>query len=105
MPSPAAPPVGAASFGGMMPTAPSLRNPAPDRTAAGEFLRARASSLECAHGSKRRAAVFATEVADWRAHEERPARAGTPWPVFGEYLESEPYMPFETGADSTRVSR
>ncbi|MDE1930223.1 MAG: SEL1-like repeat protein, partial [Alphaproteobacteria bacterium] len=98
MPSPAVPTVGEVSFGGMMPPAPVFETPRPAAAPPENFAAPQPSPLERARDSKRRAAAFATEVADWRAHEERPARAGAPWPAFGENLESEPYVPVDTDA-------
>lgn len=98
MPSPAVPTIGDVSFGGTMPPAPVFETPRPTAAPSEEFAAPQPSPLERARDSKRRAAAFATEVADWRAHDERPARAGTPWPAYGENLESEPYVPLDAGA-------
>lgn len=97
-PSPAAPSVGDVSFGGTMPPAPVFETRHPAAPPLEDFAAPLPSPLERARDSKRRAAAFATEVADWRAHEARPARAGTPWPAFNENLDSEPYVPLDTDA-------
>ncbi|HKR19510.1 MAG TPA: tetratricopeptide repeat protein [Stellaceae bacterium] len=74
--------------------------PSPAAPPAADFAAPQPSSLERARDSKRRAAAFATEVADWRTHEEQPARTGAPWPAFNENLESEPYVPLDTDTDA-----
>ncbi|MGH6975645.1 MAG: hypothetical protein ACREED_01325, partial [Stellaceae bacterium] len=98
MSNPAAPSVGEVPFGGTMPPVPVFETPRPATPPSEHFAAPQPSPLERARDSKRRAAAFATEVADWRAHEERPARAGTPWPAFGENLQSEPYVPLDADA-------
>ncbi|HVA35687.1 MAG TPA: tetratricopeptide repeat protein [Stellaceae bacterium] len=63
-----------------------------------EFAARQPSPLERARESKRRAAAFATEVADWRGHDERPPRFGAPWPTFDDGSAEEPYVPLDAGA-------
>ncbi len=64
-----------------------------------DFAGRQPSALERVRESKRRAAAFATEVADWRGHEERPPRFGAPWPTLDENASAGPYVPFDGGAD------
>ncbi|MGH6968455.1 MAG: hypothetical protein ACREEN_05060, partial [Stellaceae bacterium] len=80
------------------PTVLAFAAPVPPAPSPDDVAARAPSPMERVRESKQRAAVFATEVADWRGHDERPPRGGAPWPAFDESAVEEPYVPFDAGA-------
>lgn len=93
-----APPAGNIPLDGGEPP-PGFEAAAPASRQYDEPIARHPSPLERARESKRRAAAFATEVSDWRGHDERSPRSGAPWPVFGDGTAEEPYVPLDAGAE------
>jgi TPR repeat protein len=96
IPPPTPAPPATAPFDVAEPTSPGPEAGAP-AAARDDAVADPPSAVESAFDSKRQAAAFASEVADWRGHDERPSPA-TSLPATDASVAT-PYVPFGADAD------
>lgn len=97
LPPPTPAPPATPSFDVAEPTSPGSEAAAPV-AARDDDVVDQPSGVESAFDSKRQAAAFASEVADWRGHDERPSPVTSFLPATDASVAA-PYVPFGADAD------